>query len=137
METFEVILTYFAIFQKPISLFSKIQFLSGGDALYDDLPTCSHGNTDRVQLFCYFKWCRVLMFLKLCMLVENRQFKTNILKLDHIISQKSTDNWRLATINLQKSNSPVPTRKNQDDNLKLPSIFFSQRSTQPYQLAKS
>ena len=70
------------------------------------------------------------------MLVENRQFKTNILKLDQIISQKSTDNWRLATINLQISNSPVPTRKNQNDNLKLPNIFFSQRSTQPYQLAK-
>ena len=29
-------MTYFAFFKKPISLFAKIQFLSGSDALYQN-----------------------------------------------------------------------------------------------------
>ena len=36
LETFETILTYFEFFKNtaPVSLFSKIEFLSGGDALH-------------------------------------------------------------------------------------------------------
>ena len=42
LETFEAVLTYFASFKKPISLFSKIQFLSGGDTLYDSRNLASY-----------------------------------------------------------------------------------------------
>ena len=38
-ETFEAVLTYFAfILKKSISLFSKIQFLNGGDTLSYVMP---------------------------------------------------------------------------------------------------